>query len=424
MRSVKGTMWIAGAEIAGKGTYLLILPVLLRLMTTGAYGALESARVAIFFFLPFLGLNLQSAVLRQGSGGISSLKTYVTTSLPVSLVSSLILCTLLLALNNFLSPRAWATEVAIWVLLGAILHLAVTWGLGVTRATEKPELFFVIAVLRNVLPFLVLFLAVSVFGSENPVPVFFLAFVPAAVSALLVSGPLLTGSFDRGSLRAGLRIGLPLIPHSLSGYLATFADRAIIGLNLGVGAVGVYSLGHNLGMMTAVANRVLFKGVQVSLLRKYAANDVPAVRLTNRVLLSLSAAFSVLLITLSFPFFRLFVPAAYATALPVVPLVVGAYFNNMIYLIASNVIYHTGKTELTSIATVSAAVVNIGLNVLLVPVYGPVGAAFATLATSCLQSSGVVVFARKIERSAVPGSVWSIANVVFVVAMYYVYSTS
>ena len=77
--------------------------------------------------------------------------------------------------------------------------------------------------------------------------------VVMAASALAILWRQRPWRFSRNLARRALDFGLPLLPHSLAGWLLSVSDRWLLGILLGVAvadalaAVGVYSLGYQLG---------------------------------------------------------------------------------------------------------------------------------------------------------------------------------
>ncbi len=87
--------------------------------------------------------------------------------------------------------------------------------------------------------------------------------------------------FSRDFARRALDFGLPLLPHSLAGWLLSVSDRWLLGLLLGVAAadalaaVGVYSLGYQLGYAVSLV-AISFNAAWLPFL--YRVGDGPAER--------------------------------------------------------------------------------------------------------------------------------------------------
>jgi len=78
---------------------------------------------------------------------------------------------------------------------------------------------------------------------------------------------------------------------------------------------------------------------------------------------------------------------AYWSAIPVIPVIMGAYVLMGLYFLELPGIYYRNKTYLNALFMGIAALVNIGLNVLLIPHYGMMGAALATAAAYAVMAA-------------------------------------
>ncbi|QWB95434.1 polysaccharide biosynthesis C-terminal domain-containing protein [Mycoplasmatota bacterium] len=73
----------------------------------------------------------------------------------------------------------------------------------------------------------------------------------------------------------------------------------------------------------------------------------------------------------------------------------GYAFNGM-YLMVTNYIFYAKKTKYIGLLTGTAAIINIILNILLVPIYGPIGAAYATTIVYFIQFISVWILSSKV----------------------------
>ena len=72
-------------------------------------------------------------------------------------------------------------------------------------------------------------------------------------------------------------------------------------------------------------------------------------------------------------------PASYWSGIKIIPFIALAYYFNFLYSFPANYEFFCEKTVFISIGTLCAAIINIVLNFLLIPSYGILGAAIATL---------------------------------------------
>ncbi len=187
--------------------------------------------------------------------------------------------------------------------------------------------------------------------------------------------------FDFGMYRNMLGYSAPLLLSGLSMFALTFSDRYFVEHYRDLTQVGLYSLAYKLGML--VSN--LFTGpfVQIWSAKMFEiAKKEEGPRTISKIMtyfvlaiLTVSLAFSLLARDL----LRVIADPAYLSAFQLVPLISFSYAVMGAYYIASCGILIKNQTKYRGISTVIAMFVNIGLNFLLIPIWGGWGAALSTL---------------------------------------------
>jgi O-antigen/teichoic acid export membrane protein len=192
--------------------------------------------------------------------------------------------------------------------------------------------------------------------------------------------------FDRRLLRAVNRFGLPLVPSALALWVTNFGDRFML-IKLTPEAtnltqVGQYSLAVNIGSVMVLlftAFQTAWPAFAYSISDEGAAKRAYAYVLTYLVLLASWAAIALSLLApwivrILAPSNHHFWPAA--GAVPALAYSSVFYAGFVVVTIGAG---RTKNTQFNWIAAAVAAVVNFGLNLWLIPAYGMLGAAYATL---------------------------------------------
>lgn len=203
------------------------------------------------------------------------------------------------------------------------------------------------------------------------------------IMCLLLTGVtfrMLRAGFHWADIRKQLLFGLPLIPAGAAAFVLDFLDRWFLKHYSSVSEVGIYSLGYRFGEILSFAvtafqlswpqfvfaNRKSENAPEI-----YAQMTTYWVALLFLLWLGLSVSAPELL--------RLMATPSFYSAASVVPIVgLAMVLDGLTFTVNIGVLF-SKKPYLRMAAVVAAAVVNITLNFLLIPRYGMMGAAWATM---------------------------------------------
>lgn len=187
--------------------------------------------------------------------------------------------------------------------------------------------------------------------------------------------------------RGTFLFGLPMVPQQLSGFILLAGDRIVVRHVLGSAAVGRYTVAYNLGNICFI---LLVFVNQAWMPRIYAVADQEA---RSRLLASSRDMMNLLFIPVvcglaagAPVLLRLWAPQSFRPAelTPIVAIVAINAFPYGQFLCNLRALMSEGKTGRAAVATLVAATVNIGLNVVMVPYLGITGSAIATVLSYAL----------------------------------------
>lgn len=390
----------AGAITALAG--MVTVPILSRLLTVEEFGSLSIFQSMVSVFAIALGLNFHGALSRYYLERTADFPDYLRTILSflgVVMVVELLIAYLvreplgaLFEVSGALLFAAMLMSAAVtvwnlnWKLLVSKLQSGAYAKLNAARAVAQPTLGIacVVALLlwqtggelryadeREALPFdlhwgqIAGLLAVST--------------VFALVLGRRLWAIARAGRFHAKHLRYTLAFAIPLMPHTLSGYVLNLFDVLIINMVVGAEPAGLYSFAYAIG---AIMNSVVSATNQAWLpvftdhraAERYAKIARLAAGQTRYV-----CCFAVLIVLFSEEIAFVLADARYHTALPLVPVVVFGYAALFLYTLYANHSFYLRRTGLVSLATLLAGALNIVLNFWLIPLYGIAAAAWTTL---------------------------------------------
>ena len=381
---------------------LLVVPIVTRLLSVEAYGAVAASMVVMTIVSITGAAGLPEAASRtffREDGGVRDAHRLVVGTAAVALVVALI---------AELTGPLWAGVFSLEYT--SVVRLAV-WGGGATavmlaaqsllRAAGRVWSFLAVAAVAS-LGAQGLGLALTVaYGT----PAAYMAGLAAGTAAAAAVGVVLTGSLRHGVpgprlMRDGLVLGLPLIPHSLAVYMMLAVDRIVIAGMLGLGATGRYQVAYQVGSV-GVALITALNQAWIPLLLGADESRRSEILSTSSRSVHQFAAIVAGAVALATPLGLLFAaPPEYDRA-DLVPVAALVAFSILPYATLStyfNVVFVAGRTRVMAVAAPVAAVFNLGLNLLLLPVVGLIGASIATVAAYVVLAAIIVRASRRVER--------------------------
>ena len=258
------------------------------------------------------------------------------------------------------------------------------YALTLLRVDERARAYFVLTVL-NVVATIPVTVVLVVFLDQGAAGILLGTF---GTGAVFLAGLLwqqrrrLAVRFEWPLLKRMARFGLPTMPAELTLYSLNFIDRILIVRLAGLAEAGLYAL----AIKFAQAINVLARGFQLAFppLAYSIADDDEARRAYSLILTWFAAvcAFAVAgLWLLARWIVDLLAAPEYFESYEAIGLLATGVSLYALYLVLVVILGRTGRTEFSLPATVAGTVVNIVLNLALIPPYGFVGAAAALVAS-------------------------------------------
>lgn len=390
----------------------LMLPLYARLLGSDGVGVIEVLNVMrTFLFVVFMqGLDAAWFRFRFGKTG-PALRAFESTIIWYLLGASLAGMLLVFLLGARIA--AWISPGLPFVPLGlysAFSAFALMFGSLLERrfqAEQRPLAFAVWSLLRTTggVLAIVLFVAVWRRGAAGKVEAEAVASGLVAVVALAILRPGLRAT--RRDLGEALRYGWPLVPHSTAGVVNDMVDRFLLNAMLGLGAVGVYSMGYRIagaGMVVMTALNQAFAPVFIETVRraeqKDAEQDAGAALAIRKQLASLGF-FNVLVGcvvalgvgALAREVLALATTEAFRESWRVVaPVSASVVAWTWYSTLSQSVTYRSATVHRLPLITLAAATFNVAVNYALIPRFGIDGAAWATLLSNSVMAAGAVHF--------------------------------
>jgi O-antigen/teichoic acid export membrane protein len=275
-------------------------------------------------------------------------------------------------------PRSWVVLVAADVYLGGLAFVPAS----LLRIQDRPGTFSALSAARHALNTALKVLLVS--RGHGISGMVWSDVVATGAYALLLLPFLLrhaSPAFSRPLLRQALGFGLPKVPHGILVQVQNLADRKILDLFVTRAEVGLYHVGYAFGTIVKFPLSAFEPAWQPFVYAQVKEKDAPLV--LARVSRYAFAAFAGAGLTVAVLGRELLVLMTarpeYHAAVPVIPVVALAYVLHGVFLLTSVGIGIRKEARYYPMVTAAAAATNVAANFALIPAFGILGAAWATV---------------------------------------------
>lgn len=396
-----------GANIIGKVTPFLLLPVLTRFLSTQDYGILATFIAVMGIVNVIIPLGCDSAVMRgyfdTGKKGFNFSK-YIFNAIFINILVFSLLIIVLLFSDTFISSKVHIS--ANWILLLPVMGLCtavynIAFKLFIFKQRPLP---YAAASISNVFIemalsiFFIVVLGLSWQGRILGITISNLLFFIAGLF-LLFKNKLLNFSISYKYIKDILHYGIPVVFHSL-GIMGVLAiDRFFLNRFVGLSVTGVYSVGYAISSIVGIfvgAFAMAWNPIFYEKLGKmHEALKVKLVKFTY--LFFIGIVFATILLVISSPIIlKVIVGKNFYGASKYILWIASGYIFQGMYIFIAGYIFYQKKTYLFAIIAGIIIVINIVLNYTLIKLNGAIGAAQATFITLLTRFALVWYFGNKV----------------------------
>jgi O-antigen/teichoic acid export membrane protein len=390
------------ASILSKLIAVALLPLYTRYLSPADYGAAEVMFAAVVSASIIVRLGTIEALLRfyykDGEDPAKVVATSFAALFWFSTAAALIALPFAGPISEALldEPAPDLARIAIGGLWVATLH---EYLLTLFRLEERARAFFTVTV-ANVLAAIALTVVLVVGHDEGARGLLLGSYVSGAIFVLgliVVHRKRLSLWIDSALLRRMTRFGLPTMPAELSLYALNFVDRIVIVRTVGLAEAGLYSL----AVKFAQGVNVLVRGFQLAWPPlAYSIRDDGEARRAYAAVVTWFVAGCAFVVTGMWLFSRWMVRALaapqYFESYEAIGLIATGVTLYALCMVLVVILGRTGRTEFNFPATIAALVVNIALNLALVPSLGIVGAGLALVASYVVVVALMYVFTQRL----------------------------
>ena len=383
--AAKASIWFALCSIIQKGISVITLPIFTRLMTTEQYGTYSIYLSWYNILVIFITLNIQSEIFNKGLiDHQNNQEQFIANQTGLLIALGLFWIAIYLPFQNFFNRILGLTIVLFLVmLLDIISNAIITLWCAKKRFEFKYQSVIGVTIVLSILnPIIGIF---AVFMSEHKAEVRVVSNAIAPLIMALVIAFLLhkKGKFfsQFSWWKYSVLSSLPLIPHYLSLVVLNQSDKLMINRFTGASNAAIYSVAHSAGLLMTIINSSINSSFVPWIYNKIKKDDYNGISKISNYLCLVVFWMNLLLIWMAPEVIKVLAAKEYYDAIwCLVPIAISVYYYFMYTLFVDIEIYY-GATQYVAIASIIAALLNVVLNYILIPIYGYYVAAYTTLAS-------------------------------------------
>jgi O-antigen/teichoic acid export membrane protein len=276
-------------------------------------------------------------------------------------------------------------------LLAALLLYAFSNGIfllsqNLLRWTLRADLFLCTALIHGLVNLGVSLLLVQHFkvGVLGIIYGQILAGILAAAASIYLARQYYAFDIHLPTLKKMLRFSAPLVLGSVSVLASLFIDRFCLREFLGLGAVGTYGIAYRFASLVGIVIIGFSRAFTPLVYNHHDKPETPSqISRAFDIYLLLSGTIIVFLALFSDVIVETFASAAYSEAAELIPLIAISLVLGNIYIFAPG-FATSKKTNYIASISIICALINLALNLILIPATGIAGAAYATILSSLL----------------------------------------
>ncbi|MDV0430138.1 oligosaccharide flippase family protein [Lactiplantibacillus sp. DA1] len=200
---------------------------------------------------------------------------------------------------------------------------------------------------------------------------------------------------------------IPLLPHFLSQLVLSGADRIMIERMVDAKSAGIYSLAYSIAQIMLMVNIAFQQTINPWIYEKIKTQSIENIAVVGYIAMLAIASVNIVLIAIAPEIVSLFAPPAYRDAIWIIPPVaLSSLFIFAYDLFAMFELYYE-RTIFITIASVCAAILNISLNLLLIPLFGYYVAGYTTLICYILYAIGHYLMMQHVCRQTLKTTLYN-----------------
>lgn len=375
-------------NVVGQGLAVLLFPLYTRYLTPSDYGILGVTTAVSTLLVAIFALSLQGAVGRlyfETDSDEERRRLYGT------ILTFMLIVPGLLAIGVHVTGKLGGLEAfesvpytpyLQYAVATAYLSIFLQLPIYIYQARQQPRTVVVLSILNAafIAGAMVVFIVVLDQGVLGALRGQLAGAGATALVAIAVTARISSFHLSWHWLAAALAFGLPLVPHLVGQWVLWLSDRLILEHFVSAAQLGLYSIGYTLALAASFLSLAIAGAFGPEIIKSLKHDEERSVvpRIGTYWVLALSWCCTALAL-LGVDALLTLAPSEFHGAADVIPWIVCGYLAFGLYTLLTQGTWFSMRTRMVPVLTLVAAALNVGLNLVLIPIWGIIGSAVATL---------------------------------------------
>lgn len=403
----KAALWFAMCSVLQRGISFITVPIFTRLLTTEQYGTYNLYLSWLSMLTIITSLYLFNGVLNNAMVKYENDRAkYISSMQGLTITITLVVFAVFLCFQHRWEALFGLTPIYIYLMfMEALVTPSLNYWSCRQRFEYKYKKLVGITLAKSLANpiigvFAVLLASDKALARVSSVVVVEVIFCGAIMTIQFIRGK---NFFDKDYWRFALIMGIPLLPHYLSGLILNQADRIMIEKMVGQSEVAFYSVSYNIGMLVQIFTLAIGNAMTPWMYQRIKNKSYRGVGKTINFLLLMISCIAFALMLCSPEVVLILGSEKYAEAVYVIPPVAASVFFVFLYNLLAIPQFYYEKTNYMLIASLSAALANLILNYIFIKLFGYVAAGYTTLACYIIYGLGHYIISTNIINAHSPG---------------------
>ncbi len=378
---LKSGIWYTVSNFAFRAIAFITTPIFTRVLTKSEYGSYNSIHSWVSILIVLAACDLHSSIIRAKLDFEDDLESYALSSLTLSSIITIIFYFTSLLFENSLEvlfgfDKKYFHIIFLYILCNEAFYSFVT----LERAQYRYKTFSLLTGISIALTSIFSVILVLVLNNKLDARVYG-QYIPIVLIGICMYGLIIRKGkkINFGYYKYALTLSLPLVPHQLSLILLSSSDRIMITNLVGAEFTALYSIAYIITNIIAILLDSMNKAWAPWLLGSLKAKHLGDVKKTTSMYFLFFFGLIIGALIFSPEAVLILGGRKYVEGIYVLPpLIIGCLFQ-FSYTMYVQLEFYEKKMKTIAVGSAIAAVINIALNYILIPMFGYVAAGYTTL---------------------------------------------